>query len=136
MCLAALPLGVAVVDAAIQLYGLMYPRVPHKHRLQMLLHFGECIQRQAASKASAACRHALQINIFTAVLGSLKSLAEAKAHLGDEAIRKATLKLVMETLCHANPVLRCAAGEALGRMTQVIGESHCVVEVAQFCFEK
>ena len=51
---AALPLGVAVVDAAIQLYGLMYPRVPHKHRLQMLLHFGECIQRQAASKTSAA----------------------------------------------------------------------------------
>jgi HEAT repeat-containing protein 5 len=136
-CLSALPLGVAVIDAAIQLYGLMYPKVPNKHRLQMLLHFSDCIQKQATSKSNAACKQALQINIFTAVLGSLKSLAETKTDLGDEAsIRKATLKLVMETLCHSNPILRCAAGEALGRMTQVVGESHFVIEVAQFCFEK
>ena len=114
----------------------MYPKVPNKHRLQMLLHFTECIQKQATSKANAACKQAMQINIFTAVLGSLKSLAETKTELGDDSIRKATLKLVMETLCHSNPILRCAAGEALGRMTQVIGESHFVVEVAQFCFEK
>ena len=136
LCLSALPLGVAVIDAAIQLYGIMYPKVPNKHRLQILLHFTECMQKQATSKANALCKQALQINIFTAVLCSLKSLAEAKAELGDEAIRKATLKLVLETLCHSNAVLRCAAGEALGRMTQVIGESHFVVELGQFCFDK
>ena len=72
VCLAALPLGVAVIDAAIQLYGLMYPKVPNKHRLQMLLHFSDCIQKQATTKANVACKQALQINIFTAVLGSLK----------------------------------------------------------------
>jgi hypothetical protein len=129
-------LGVSVIDAAIQLYGLMYPKVPHKHRLQMLIHFSDCIQKQSTAKANAACKQALQINVFTAVLGSLKCLAETKTELGDEPIRKATLKLVMETLCHSNPILRCAAGEALGRMAQVIGESHFVIEVAQFCFEK
>lgn len=94
-CLAALPLGVTVIDAAIQLYGLMYPKVPNKHRLQMLLHFSDCIQKQATTKSNAACKQALQINIFTAVLGSLKSLAETRTDLGDESIRKATLKLVM-----------------------------------------
>lgn len=118
-CQAALPLGVAVIDASIQLYGQMYPKVPNKHRLQMLLHFSECVNKQANSKANAANRQALQINIFTAVLGSLKSLAETKGEIGDEPVRKATLKLVMDTLSHSNQVLRCAAGEALGRMAQV-----------------
>lgn len=135
-CACALPLGVAVIDASIQLFGLMYPKIPNKHRLQMLVHFTDSIQKMPTNKSNAANKQALQINIFTAVLGSLKALAESKSELGDEAIREATLKLVMETLCHSNPILRCAAGEALGRMAQVVGESHFVVKVAQFCFEK
>ena len=133
-CHAALPLGVAVIDASIQLYGVMYPKVPNKHRTQILAHFIDCIQKQSTAKANATSKQALQINIFTAVLGSLKSLAETRSELGDESIRKNTLKLVMETLCHANPVLRCAAGEALGRMTQVVAESHFVIEVAQVAY--
>jgi len=56
VCLSALPLGVAVIDAAIQLYGLMYPKVPNKHRLQMLVHFSDCIQKQATSKSNATCQ--------------------------------------------------------------------------------
>ena len=135
-CLAALPLGVSVIDASIQLYGIIYPKVPNKHRSQILAHFVDCIQRHPTTKASAPSKQALQINIFTAVLGSLKSLAESRSDLGDEAIRKNTLKLVMDTLCHSNSILRCAAGEALGRMTQVVAESHFVIEVAQICFEK
>ena len=114
----------------------MYPKVPNKHRAQILAHFLECIQKQSTAKANAASKQALQINIFTAVLGSLKSLAESRSDLGDESVRKNTLRLVMDTLCHSNPVLRCAAGEALGRMTQVVAESHFVVELAHACFEK
>lgn len=135
-CQSALPLGVAVIDASIQLFGLMYPKCPNKHRLQMILHFNDLVLKQPISRSNQSNKQALQINIFTSVLGALKSLAEAKSELGDEAIRKATLKLVMETLCHSNPVLRCAAGEALGRMAQVVAESHFVIEVGQFCFEK
>lgn len=118
---AALPLGVAVIDAAIELYGQMYPRVPNKHRLQMLLHFSDCVSsKPSGSKQAAAQRlSALQINIFTAVLNSLKSLADTKGEIGDEAVKKATLKLIMDTLTHSNQLLRCAAGEALGRMAQV-----------------
>ena len=135
-CLAALPLGVAVIDASIKLFGIMYPKIPNKHRLQIILHFIDYIQKQPTSKSNAASKQALQINIFTAVLGSLKSLAENKSDIGDDSIRQATLKLVMETLCHSNLILRCAAGEALGRMTQVVSDSKFVTELAQFCFEK
>ena len=61
VCLSALPLGVAVIDAAIQLYGIMYPKVPNKHRLQMLLHFSDCIQKQATTKSNAACKFSILI---------------------------------------------------------------------------
>lgn len=135
-CLAALPLGVSVIDASIELYGQMYPKVPNKHRLQMLLHFADCISKQASSKSNAASRQALQINIFTAVLSSLKALAETKCDIGDEPVKKATLRLVLDTLTHTNQALRCAAGEALGRMAQVIAESPFVVEVATYCFDR
>ena len=62
-----LPLGVAVIDSSVMLYGRVFPRVPHKHRLQMLEHFTECIKQ-----AKSARQQAVQINIFTAVLSSLK----------------------------------------------------------------
>lgn len=126
-----------MIDASIELYGQMYPKVPNKHRLQMLLHFAECVSKQATSKANAANRQALQINIFTAVLSSLKALAETKSEMGDEPVKKATLRLVMETLTHPNQMLRCAAGEALGRMAQVIADaSPFVVDVAKYCFDE
>ena len=62
-----LPLGVAVIDSSVRLYGLVFPHVAHKHRLQMLEHFGECIKQAKASR-----QQAIQINIFTAVLYALK----------------------------------------------------------------
>lgn len=36
----------------------------------------------------------------------------------------------------ANPILRCAAGEALGRISQVVGESKFIAEMAQHSFDK
>ena len=36
----------------------------------------------------------------------------------------------------SNPILRCAAGEALGRMAQVVAESKFVAEMAQYSFDK
>ncbi|RNA33832.1 HEAT repeat-containing 5B-like isoform X1 [Brachionus plicatilis] len=128
----ALPLGVAVIDASIHLFGQMYPKCPNKHRLQILLHFIDLIHKQTKQSN----RQPLQINIFTAVLSSLKNLAEAKCDLGDEPIRRATLNLVLDTLSHSNAILRCAAGEALGRLAQVCVDSHFVSEVGQFCFDK
>ena len=71
---------------------------------------------------------AIQVNIFTAVLCALKNLAESNSKssskesrttLGGDDVRKAAIDLILDALTNPNPILRCAAGEALGRMAQV-----------------
>ncbi|XP_077537037.1 HEAT repeat-containing protein 5B isoform X2 [Haemaphysalis longicornis] len=126
-----LPLGVAVIDASVLLYGLVFPHVAFKHRLQMLDHFSECVRHSKATR-----QEAVQINIFTALLSALKALAEAKTSLGGEDVRKAAVGLIHGALSHPNPILRCAAGEALGRMAQVVGDGRFVAEMAQDSFDR
>ncbi|XP_044229483.1 HEAT repeat-containing protein 5B isoform X1 [Thunnus albacares] len=126
-----LPLGVSVIDASVALFGVVFPHVSFKHRLQMLDHFAECIKQ-----AKGVRQQAVQLNIFTAVLSALKGLAENKSTLGPEEVRKSALALVMGALDNPNPILRCAAGEALGRMAQVVGEATFIARMAQTSFDK
>uniref|UniRef100_A0A8C9T2G7 HEAT repeat-containing protein 5B n=1 Tax=Scleropages formosus TaxID=113540 RepID=A0A8C9T2G7_SCLFO len=126
-----LPLGVSVIDASVALFGVVFPHVSFKHRLQMLDHFAECIKQ-----AKGVRQQAVQLNIFTAVLSALKGLAENKSSLGPEEVRKSALALVMGALDNPNPILRCAAGEALGRMAQVVGEATFIARMAQHSFDK
>uniref|UniRef100_A0A8C5EVP5 HEAT repeat-containing protein 5B n=1 Tax=Gouania willdenowi TaxID=441366 RepID=A0A8C5EVP5_GOUWI len=63
-------------------------------------------------------------------------LAENKSTLGPEEVRKSALALVMGALDNPNPILRCAAGEALGRMAQVVGEATFIARMAQTSFDK
>ncbi|XP_071963983.1 HEAT repeat-containing protein 5B-like isoform X2 [Antedon mediterranea] len=126
-----LPLGVAVIDASVALYGVIFPYVADKHRMKMLEHFAECI-RQAKSTR----QQAVQINIFTAVLSALKGLAENKRRLKDAKVRVAANNLIMSALTNQNPILRCAAGEALGRMEQVGGDNNFIAQTAQMCFDR
>ena len=39
-------------------------------------------------------------------------------------------------MTHSNPILRNAAGEAIGRLAQVVGDSKFVAECAQNSFDK
>ncbi|XP_063774046.1 HEAT repeat-containing protein 5B isoform X2 [Pseudophryne corroboree] len=126
-----LPLGVSVIDASVALFGVVFPHVSFKHRLQMLDHFAECVKQ-----AKGVRQQSVQLNIFTAVLSALKGLAENKSSLGPEEVRKSALTLVMGALDNPNPILRCAAGEALGRMAQVVGEVTFIARMAQFSFDK
>ncbi|XP_062864698.1 HEAT repeat-containing protein 5B [Trichomycterus rosablanca] len=126
-----LPLGVSVIDASVALFGVVFPHVSFKHRLQMLDHFAECIKQ-----AKGVRQQSVQLNIFTAVLSALKGLAENKSTLGPEEVRKSALALVMGALDNPNPILRCAAGEALGRMAQVVGEATFIASMAQHSFDK
>ncbi|KAM4693258.1 HEAT repeat-containing protein 5B [Discoglossus pictus] len=126
-----LPLGVSVIDASVALFGVVFPHVSFKHRLQMLDHFAECVKQ-----AKGVRQQAVQLNIFTAVLSALKGLAENKSSLGPEEVRKSALTLVMGALDNPNPILRCAAGEALGRMAQVVGEATFIARMAQYSFDK
>ena len=125
-----LPLGVAVIDASVMLFGKAFPDVSTKHRLQLLSHFSECI-RQAKSHR----QQAIQVNIFTAFLAALKSLIDAKSSLGKEGTLESAYVLVKGALASTNPILRCAAGEALGRLLQVGDDAKFIAEVAQASFD-
>uniref|UniRef100_A0A8B9CMN6 HEAT repeat-containing protein 5B n=1 Tax=Anser brachyrhynchus TaxID=132585 RepID=A0A8B9CMN6_9AVES len=125
-----LPLGVSVIDASVALFGVVFPHVSYKHRSVYIY-----IQFQN-SQAKGVRQQAVQLNIFTAVLSALKGLAENKSTLGPEEVRKSALTLVMGALDNPNPILRCAAGEALGRMAQVVGEATFIARMAQYSFDK
>ncbi|XP_037078584.1 HEAT repeat-containing protein 5B-like [Pollicipes pollicipes] len=126
-----LPLGVAVIDQSVILFGLVFPRVANKHRLQMLDHFAECIKQ-----AKGIRQEAIQTNIFSAVLSGLRGLAEAKATFGDDNVKNSATNLILSALTNSNPTLRCAAGEALGRMAQVVGDPRYIAEMAQKSFDR
>ncbi|XP_049845033.1 HEAT repeat-containing protein 5B isoform X1 [Schistocerca gregaria] len=126
-----LPLGVAVIDASVVLFGQIFPRVANKHRLQMLDHFAECIRHAKSSR-----QEAVQMNVFTAVLSGLKGLNETKTSLGQEEVKKSATSLIIGTLISSNPVLRCAAGESLGRMAQVVADARFTAELAQTSFDR
>ncbi|KAF5283589.1 hypothetical protein FQA39_LY17291 [Lamprigera yunnana] len=126
-----LPLGVAVIDLSVALFGQIFPCVANKHRLQMLEHFIECIRHAKSSR-----QEAVQMNVFTALLSGLKGLSETKTGFGQEDVKKSATSLILSALTSANPILRCAAGEAVGRMAQVIADSRFTAELAQTSFDK
>ena len=59
-----------------------------------------------------------------------------KATFGDEGLRNSANTLVQEALMNAEPTLRCAGGEALGRMAQVVNDPNFVAQMAMLSFEK
>lgn len=130
-CPGPLPLGVAVIDMSVSLFGLIFPRVANKHRVQMFTHFSECIKHARSSR-----QEAVQMNIFTALLSGLKGLTETKSTIGQEEVKKAATALIIDGLVSNNPILRCAAGEALGRIAQVVGDSRFTAELAQTSFDR
>ncbi|XP_076643444.1 HEAT repeat-containing protein 5B isoform X1 [Halictus rubicundus] len=126
-----LPLGVAVIDLSVSLFGQIFPRVANKHRLQMLDHFSECIKHTKSGR-----QEAIQMNVFTAVLSGLKGLNEAKTGFGQEDVKKSATNLIISALVSSNSILRWAAGEAVGRMAQVISDPKFTAELAQTSFDR
>jgi len=120
-----------VIDQSVALFGQIFPRVANKHRLQMVEHFSECLRH-----AKSARQEAVQMNVFTALLGGLRGLAEAKSGFGQEDVRKAAAALIISCLTSGNPILRCAAGESLGRMAQVVGDPRFTADMAQTSFDR
>nr|CAH7763089.1 unnamed protein product [Callosobruchus chinensis] len=126
-----LPLGVSVIDIAVLLFGQIFPRVTNKHRVQMLDHFAECIKHVRSTR-----QEAVQMNVFTALLVGLKNLTETKTNINQEDIKKSAVNLIIGALITPNPILRYAAGEAVGRMAQVISDPKFTAELAQTSFDR
>ena len=51
-------------------------------------------------------------------------------------MKKLVVNLILNTMSHSNPLLRCASAECLGRCVQVINDGKFVAEMAQQCFDK
>ena len=85
-----LPLGVAVIDSSVRLYGQIFPRVAHKHRYQMLQHFNECIKQAKSTR-----QQAVQMNIFTAVLCAMKVWTVSKSCIQMSCRNKHGLKITL-----------------------------------------
>ncbi|KAK4469677.1 hypothetical protein MN116_007205 [Schistosoma mekongi] len=153
-----MPVSVAVIDASIELFGRLFACVSIRHRTQMLEHFSECIRLTKSIRQDA-----VQINVFAALLSALRYLAETKSTFGDDAaLRKAASSLIFSRLCgdffgqnsslminglqrsivydatltSSSVLLRCVAGECLGRLAQVVGESGFLAELTQQIFER
>uniref|UniRef100_A0A3Q0KPG9 HEAT repeat-containing protein 5B n=1 Tax=Schistosoma mansoni TaxID=6183 RepID=A0A3Q0KPG9_SCHMA len=127
-----IPVSVTVIDASIELFGRLFACVSIRHRTQMLEHFTECIRLTKSIR-----QEAVQINVFAALLSALRYLAETKSTFGDDpALRKAATNLIFATLTSQSVLLRCVAGECLGRLAQVVGESGFLAELAQQIFER
>lgn len=88
-----LPLGVAVIDASVVLFGSVFPRVNTKHRVQMLDHFSECLRSAKSFRADA-----LTLNVFTALLTGLRGLSESKASLGGDEVKNSAVTLISVSL--------------------------------------
>ncbi|KAF8560997.1 hypothetical protein P879_09582 [Paragonimus westermani] len=126
------PIGVAVIDSAVELFGRIFPCVPIRHRAQMIDHFAECIRLAKSTR-----QEAVQINVFTALLGAMRRLAETKTAFGDDPeLRKSTTSLIMAALASPSVLLRCTSGECLGRLAQVVAEPNFLFELAQQIFDR
>lgn len=80
-----------VIEASINLFGLVFPFVSTRHRVQMLEHFAECIR-----VSKAARQEAIQVNTFAALLCALRHLSETKYAFGeDKNLRSAAVSLTM-----------------------------------------
>lgn len=97
----------------------------------MLEHFSECIKHAKSQR-----QEAVQMNIFTALLCGLKGLTDSKSSIGQDDVKKSATNLIINALVSTNPILRCSAGEALGRIAQVVSDSRFTAELAQTSFDK
>lgn len=61
----------------------------------MLEHFVECIKMSKGAR-----QEAIQINIYTALLLALRTLAELKSSLGQETVKNIATELIIVSYCY------------------------------------
>ncbi|XP_061729047.1 HEAT repeat-containing protein 5B [Cydia pomonella] len=114
----AQPLGVAVIDACVTLFPHTFARAANKHRQQMLEHFTECIKMSKGTR-----QEAIQVNVYTALLLALRTLAEQKSSLGQDAVKTAATELIISGLSSTSIPVRAAAASCAGRLCGCVTEA-------------
>uniref|UniRef100_A0A0N4VTA2 HEAT repeat-containing protein 5B n=1 Tax=Haemonchus placei TaxID=6290 RepID=A0A0N4VTA2_HAEPC len=126
---------VACLDAAIQAFGRAFPMIPERQKLQIIEHFAEVIK----NCKQAQRQQAILVNVLCALALAFRGVTESRggARLESEPLRKASTALVESALeTGATPLVRAVAAEALGRLSQAVGDPQFVALRAQACFDK
>lgn len=55
--------------------------------------------------------------------------------MNDDNLNKCACTLIIQTLNHPNPMLRCAAAEAFGCLIQVLPDKRLIENIIRFCFD-
>lgn len=130
-----MPLGVAVVDASILVFGLVFPRAAVKHRAQMLEHFAQHLKVNHNHNQNARAE-AVSVNLYTAVLASLRGMVDVKAKsLGNDEVKRLAMGIIVNGLVAGSSIIRCASAECLGRLAQIVCDPQFVAESAQKSFD-
>ncbi|CAD5225791.1 unnamed protein product [Bursaphelenchus okinawaensis] len=126
-----LPPQLVSLDAAVSMFGRIYPLVPSRHKLQLTNHFINCM----ANLRQTPRLQAIQLNILGALLSGMKAMSELRNYRpqGTEH-QDQTVKLLRQFVTADNPLQRCLAIEALGRMSQAISEPKFFAGLAQSSF--
>ncbi|CAD5231280.1 unnamed protein product [Bursaphelenchus xylophilus] len=126
-----LPPQLVSLDIAVSMFGRIYPLVPSRHKLQLTNHFINCM----ANLKQTPRLQAIQLNILGALLSGMKAMGEIRNYRsqGTEH-QEQTVKLLRQFVTADNPLQRCLAIEALGRMAQAISEPKFFAGLAQASF--
>ena len=129
---------VAALNAAIRLFGRVWPAVPARHKHQITEHYLKCLNSMRASPRLTA----VSLNVVGALLSALRAQAsavqrsrDAKMRLENAELQKALVGLLRPFVAADTPLLQCLAVEALSRLAQAVGDAQFVATQAQCLFD-
>ena len=126
-----LPVYIAVIDASVQLYPRIFAHLSNAQRIATLQSFTDAIKQSKDAR-----QEAIQINILTALLLSLKTVTETEQDtLCDDDLKKYVCAFLLQTLNHSTPEVRCVAAETFGYFIQILTDKTSISSTIQLCLD-
>uniref|UniRef100_A0A3Q3XDT8 HEAT repeat-containing protein 5A n=1 Tax=Mola mola TaxID=94237 RepID=A0A3Q3XDT8_MOLML len=123
---AALPPAIALIDAAICLFGVLFPHIILAQRVKILEQFVETVNQLKGQR-----QQTVQMHVCAALCSLLKVLP-----LGPDEVRSPALSLLSGALESGIPLLRCLAAEGLAHLVQVVRDPSFTMSVSLLCFDR
>lgn len=126
-----LPIYITVIDASIQLYSRIFTHISNAQRVTIFQSFTNTIKQSKDGR-----QEAIQINILTAVVLSLKNLAEIEQISScDDDFKECACTLIVQRFNHTNPIIRCLAAEAFGHLISILADQYSISSTLEHCLD-
>ncbi|TPX44962.1 hypothetical protein SeMB42_g03131 [Synchytrium endobioticum] len=112
--------SIAVIDAAIELFSIVFPFESAATQEGMLEQFIRT-SKYTGAKMSPGKKLATQLNVLVAVIGALKRIMVKQGSFASGRSAVAIRDLTDEALTSAEPSIRSAGSEVLGRLARTVG---------------